>query len=118
MNRAATTVAPSGNKPPAARVVSSNAMHHASHTSRFARFTFASICALGMLLGGCGGAEIGETCDTGGSADECVEGAICTNDGDGNVCRLVCEVQDDCPMDYSCNGVTGGSTKSCQPDRI
>jgi len=93
-------------------------MKSARRTSILPRIAFTSLCALTLALAGCGGAEIGETCDTGGSADECVDGAICTNESDGNVCRLICEMQEDCPMNYSCNGVTGGSTKSCQPDSI
>lgn len=72
---------------------------------------------LGLTLAACGSAEIGEECDTAGAADECVDGAICTND-DTNVCRAVCEVQEDCPVNYACNGVSGSSTKSCQPDAI
>lgn len=75
------------------------------------------LLVLGLFVTGCGSAEIGEECDTSGSVDECVDGAICTNDAT-NVCRLVCEVQEDCPVDYTCNGVSGSSTKSCQPDAI
>jgi hypothetical protein len=99
-------------------VVFCNAMKTPSSTSFSARFLLASCFAIALALVGCGASEIGESCDTGGSADECVDGAICTNESDGNVCRLICETQDDCPMNYSCNGVTGGSTKSCQPDSI
>lgn len=78
------------------------------------------LLALGvtLALAGCGAADIGESCDTGGSVDECVDGAICTNDSAGNVCRLICDSTADCPASYSCNGVTGGSIKSCQPDVI
>lgn len=83
-----------------------------------ARFLLSSLLVVSLALVGCGASEIGEACDTGGSADECVDGAICTNESEGNNCRLICEVQEDCPMNYSCNGVTGSSTKSCQPDRI
>lgn len=74
--------------------------------------------ALGLALVGCGGSDIGEACDTGGSTDECVDGAICTNDSAGNVCREICDTTADCAAGYSCNGVTGGSIKSCQPDPI
>jgi hypothetical protein len=70
-------------------------------------------------LVGCGSPEIGEACDTGGSLDECVDNAVCTNEsGDANTCRLICDTHDDCPANFSCNGVTGGSTKSCQPDAL
>jgi len=73
--------------------------------------------ALGSMSLGCGGADIGEQCDTAGSADECVDNAICTNEADGvNRCRQTCREQADCPAATSCNGVSGSSTKSCQPD--
>ena len=75
------------------------------------------LLVLGIFVAGCGSAEIGEDCDTAGATEECVDGAICTND-DTNVCRLVCDVQEDCPTNYTCNGVSGSSTKSCQPDAI
>jgi hypothetical protein len=67
---------------------------------------------------GCGDeGEVGESCDEAGSKDVCVEGAICTNEsGDEATCREICEEQADCPDGYGCNGVTGSSTKSCQPD--
>jgi len=71
---------------------------------------------LSLALGACGGADIGEACDTAGSADECVGGAICTNEADGNYCRETCADTADCPAMHSCNGVSGSSTKSCQPD--
>jgi hypothetical protein len=103
--------------PRASCVVSSDAMTYFS-PSIPARLLLSSVLAVSLSLAGCGASEVGESCDTGGSADECVDGAICTNEDEGNTCRLVCEEQEDCPMNYSCNGVTGGSTKSCQPDRI
>jgi hypothetical protein len=65
---------------------------------------------------GCGGADLGEPCDRAGETDECVAGAICTNDSSGNFCRKICRDSDECPAGYSCNGVTRTSTKSCQPD--
>ena len=66
---------------------------------------------------GCGGADIGEPCEEVGSGAECVAMAICTNDdGDTAFCRQVCEEHEDCPMGESCNGVSGTSLKSCQPD--
>jgi hypothetical protein len=67
---------------------------------------------------GCGGADIGEPCDEPGKTDECVDGALCTNDSSGNFCRKICRDSDECPMGYACNGVSGTSTKSCQPDRM
>jgi hypothetical protein len=65
----------------------------------------------------CGDADIGEECDETGDTDECVDGAVCTNDGEGAVCRALCVEQEDCPDDEACNGISGTSLKSCQPDK-
>lgn len=66
----------------------------------------------------CGGAEIGEACDEVGSADECVDGALCTNeDGDKAACRLRCDEQEDCSSGQDCNGVSNSSAKTCQPKK-
>lgn len=71
---------------------------------------------LALFLLACGGQDIGQECEGAGSEDDCVSGAICTNEsGDRNVCREICEVQEDCPAGLNCNGVTGSSAKSCQP---
>ena len=80
--------------------------------------TLAMICMVWLLVAACSSdSEIGESCDSVASTDECVEDAICTNEEDDTaVCRLICEDQEDCPADHSCNGVSGTSTKSCQPD--
>jgi hypothetical protein len=73
--------------------------------------------ALLTLASACGGTDIGETCDDEGSTDECVDDAVCTNEsGERAVCRTICEEHEDCPAAHSCNGVTGSSVKSCQPD--
>jgi len=75
--------------------------------------------AVGLLLwsSACGGAEIGEDCDDEGSTDECVDGAVCTNEsGDNAVCRRSCEEHEDCPENHDCNGVSQTSLKSCQPE--
>lgn len=71
----------------------------------------------GLLAAACGGeGEVGEACDTSGSQDECVEGAICdSGDGEGAVCLAICEVQEDCAADEDCNGVSGSSIKACHP---
>ena len=71
-----------------------------------------------LALSGCGGAELGESCDDVGKTDECVDGAVCTKqgEGDGAACRAVCDQHEDCPPGHSCNGVSGTSLKSCQPD--
>lgn len=74
--------------------------------------------ALTILALGCASAEIGDTCDTSGSKDECVDGAICTQiSGGSNVCRKSCTADTDCESTEQCNGVSGASTKSCQPKK-
>lgn len=75
------------------------------------------LAALLALATACGGSEIGESCDDVGSSDECVDHAVCTNEeGETSRCRAVCAEHEDCPANHSCNGVSGVSTKSCQPD--
>ena len=74
------------------------------------------LLAFVLVLAGCGGAEVGESCDDVGSTDECVDKAICTNEGDGAVCRALCEEKADCPQNHGCNGISGSNRKSCQPD--
>jgi hypothetical protein len=71
-----------------------------------------------VLLSGCASAEIGEECDDVGESDECEDGAICTNEDGGGVCRAVCAETTDCPTSHSCNGVSGTNVKSCQPDEV
>lgn len=73
------------------------------------------IAAMMLLCTGCASAELGESCEKPGSADECVDGAICTNDGDANVCRKACGDDSECESGEQCNGITGTNTKSCQP---
>jgi hypothetical protein len=72
-----------------------------------------------MTVLACGEGEIGDACDEPGSTDECVDDAVCTNENsdsdDENVCRQLCEEQEDCPDDLNCNGVSGSNLKSCQP---
>jgi hypothetical protein len=82
-------------------------------TSSNARSLFA-FAAFSLL--GCGGAEVGESCDDAGSTDDCEDGAICTNEDQGAVCRLLCKETAECPPAHSCNGVSGSNLKSCQPD--
>ena len=74
----------------------------------------------------CGGAEVGEACETPGETDPCVEGAVCTNlsgsdaetTGDENQCLPRCDDDDDCAEDEGCRGISGTSLKSCQPDDV
>ncbi len=75
--------------------------------------SFLAVAALACASEG----EIGDSCGTAGkTTDECVSGAICTNGSGGkNACRKICTEQKDCATNESCNGVSGSSTKSCQP---
>ena len=78
------------------------------------RRLFALVGLLGPLA--CGGeAEIGEECDTAGSSDECVSGAVCTDDLGGRRCRRVCSDDAQCVATEACNGVSSTNIKSCQP---
>ncbi|MCO4763936.1 MAG: hypothetical protein KC502_20650 [Myxococcales bacterium] len=83
-------------------------------TQRLINFGLILLFSVSLLA--CASSEIGDACDTSGAADECVEGAICTqiNSGD-NVCRKTCTADTDCGSEEACNGVSGSSTKSCQP---
>jgi hypothetical protein len=74
------------------------------------------LVCLGVLLPACGGAEIGEACETRGAQNECVDGAICDLDGTDAadpVCLKLCTEQADCAADEDCNGVSGSSLKAC-----
>jgi len=64
-----------------------------------------------------GKSDIGESCDTAGSTDDCVDGAICTNDDTGLTCRRVCTADTQCAATEACNGVSGTNIKSCQPKK-
>lgn len=76
-----------------------------------------AFCSLALLVG-CASAEIGEECDTAGATDECVDGAICTNQADGaKMCRKTCKEDADCGSTEACNGISGSTTKSCQPKK-
>ncbi len=81
-------------------------------------FALLFLSAFGALnLAACGGAEVGEECDTSGNTDECVENAVCGDSGDGTgvlKCLKVCADQADCAADEECNGVSGGSLKGCR----
>jgi hypothetical protein len=77
---------------------------------------FAVFLGFATVACGDGGAAVGEACDTRGSTTECAEDAVCDQDKDGNVvCLALCETQDDCAADESCDGVSGGSLKACHP---
>jgi hypothetical protein len=75
------------------------------------------IC-LGALLPACGGAELGEACETRGSQDECVENAVCEVKGTDDttpVCLKVCKDAAECASSEDCNGVSGTNIKACTP---
>ncbi|MBK9263371.1 MAG: hypothetical protein IPM54_26650 [Polyangiaceae bacterium] len=77
------------------------------------------IC-LGGLLPACGGAEIGEACETRGSQDECVDDAICDLKGTDEtepVCLKVCNDASECAATEDCNGVSGSNIKACTPKK-
>ena len=85
-----------------------------TYPTRIARIALA---AMALTLFACGGTDIGESCESVGSPDECVNDALCTNEADGSArCRIICADTADCPDAHTCNGVSGTSTKSCQPD--
>lgn len=75
---------------------------------------------LGLLVAtaACSGkSDIGESCDTAGSTDECVDGAICTNGDTGLTCRRRCTDDSQCAATEACNGVSNTNLKSCQPKK-
>lgn len=78
------------------------------------------LLAILATLNGCSKkGELGATCETAGSTDLCESGLICTNVSGStfNACRKQCTSQSDCnAATESCNGVSGSSIKSCQPN--
>jgi hypothetical protein len=71
-----------------------------------------------VVVTGCGASDIGEECDTSGSIDDCVGGAICTAFGTANTCYKLCKEQTECSAEEDCNGVSGSNLKSCQPKTV
>ena len=77
------------------------------------------LVCLGLVFGGCA-ADIGETCATRGSQDECVEGAVCEQKGTSDtepVCLKVCNDSTECASTEDCNGVSGSNIKACTPKK-
>lgn len=76
---------------------------------------------LGMLvaLAACASeGAAGDPCDKAGVTDGCEAGTICANDASGkNYCRKTCTDQAQCSATESCSGITGTSTKACQPKK-
>ncbi|MDH5719009.1 MAG: hypothetical protein OEZ13_00155 [Spirochaetia bacterium] len=59
--------------------------------------------------------DVGETCESLGSSDECVDEGVC-GDYDGILqCLQVCTADADCSSTEACNGVSGTNIKGCQP---
>jgi hypothetical protein len=80
--------------------------------------TFALAFGFLLALAACSeGTPIGDPCDNPGQTDECVDGAVCTNESSsqGNLCRALCDDQEDCPEGFQCSGITSGNLKSCKP---
>ncbi|HKY34511.1 MAG TPA: hypothetical protein VJN18_01115 [Polyangiaceae bacterium] len=88
-----------------------------NHTLRARGGSLRSLAFALSLLVGCS-SEIGEECDDVGQSDECEDGAICTNEEGGGICRAICAETADCPANHTCNGVSGTNIKSCQPDAL
>ena len=81
-------------------------------------FLFAASTLLLALAAACGGgAEIGEACETpGATSDECVDGAVCGDPGDGTTaCLKICTDKADCAANEDCNGTSGSNLKGCRP---
>ena len=78
----------------------------------------AAACLLG-LGAACGGASMGEQCETSGAtSDECEDGLVCAKASDVAevlTCQKLCTADADCQATEQCNGVTGTSLKSCRP---
>ena len=83
--------------------------------SRLSLLALSLVASVGLAA--CGGkGDIGESCETASATDECADGAICTNNSSGGfTCRKLCTDQAQCASTESCNGISGGSQKSCQP---
>lgn len=84
-------------------------------TTKAAFHLFAA--ALALLLAGCGGDKVGESCATEGAlTDECGDGAVCARSAADSAlaCHVLCERDDQCAAGEKCAGLTG-SGKACLP---
>ena len=74
------------------------------------------LAAVILTLAACGAPGEGESCTTSNSTDECDNGLVCTKEASATVCRKLCDDANvTCPTGTTCNGISGGSHKSCQP---
>ena len=87
------------------------------------------ISFLFALVSACGPGGIGQQCFGGPEGNDCVEDAICTQDtdhtsiemtgaarpGPTSFCRKRCDVNADCDMGFTCQGVPTTFLASCQP---
>lgn len=89
--------------------------------------TKASDCDVGGLCITSGKAGLcSQPCETPGGAMQCPLGSYCDRLGlttdttpdktDMTVCLPACSAQSDCRDGYTCNGVSGGPGKVCQPE--
>lgn len=77
------------------------------------------LVCLGILVPACA-SDVGESCATKGSTDECVDGAVCELKGTSDsepVCLKICDDSSECAATEDCNGVTGSSLKACTPKK-
>ncbi|MDH5717204.1 MAG: hypothetical protein OEZ22_06165 [Spirochaetia bacterium] len=58
--------------------------------------------------------DIGESCETAGSSDECSDDGVCGYYGAELQCLKVCAADTDCAANEACNGITSTNTKGCQ----
>lgn len=77
-----------------------------------------ALASFAAVLPACSSAAaVGETCETEGAVDECVDGAICGKPSDKAPevqCLVVCTSDADCGATKSCNGVSGTNIKACR----
>lgn len=88
----------------------------ASKVLRMARASFL-VSATILILGCEDEAFVGAPCDMIGSTEACGgEGLVCDDVEGEPLCLAVCDKQEDCPEDQSCNGVSKSNIKACHPN--
>lgn len=81
------------------------------------RTALAAILAACALTACASDGKAGDVCNKAGSTDGCESGTICSNDSGGNYCRKTCTDQAQCSATESCGGISGSTTKACQPKK-